>query len=202
MKSGNSLSELITSKLSPALRKLGFQRQGLTFHYTNNNNWGLISFQKSTYQVSEITRFTVNIGVVCYRLLRFLTFPLKDKKPGIEDCHWRVRLGRLINGEDEWWTMENGKLDEELTDYLLHSIEHLAVPEINKYLDDSALRDLWLSGRSPSLTEFQRLLYLSVLLKEIGPIALLEPTLNRLKQVSEGKRSAYTAEVHIRRLLE
>jgi hypothetical protein len=72
---------------------------------------------------------------------------------------------------------------------------NIGIPEIAKYIHDHNLRDLWLSDYSPSLTEFQRLLYLSVLLKEIGPIELLEPTLHKLKLVSTGKPTAISAVV-------
>ena len=57
-----------------------------------------------------------------------------------------------------------------------------AVPEISRYVSDEALRDLWLSGRSPGLGEYERLRYLAVLLKAISPGEHLEPTLEALRR--------------------
>jgi hypothetical protein len=42
------------------------------------------------------------------------------------------------------------------------------VPEIMLYKSEDALRDLWQSGRSPGLTEGQRIICLAALLKEMG----------------------------------
>jgi len=67
-------------------------------------------------------------------------------------------------------------------------------------MTDEALRDLWLSGASPGLNEFERFKNLSVLLKAIGPSDLLEPVLHNLLRVTEGQMAASTARYHIQKL--
>ena len=61
-------------------------------------------------------------------------------------------------------------------------VVNLAVPMIEQYIRDEALRDLWLSGASPGETDLMRLRYLAVLLKALGPDVHLEPTLDALRR--------------------
>jgi Domain of unknown function (DUF4304) len=185
--------------VAQALQLHGFSRNRQTFYCRSQNNWGLIDFQKSWQSDKESLPFTVNLGVASERLLRFFS-PEKNKRPTIWDCHWRIRLGYLMNKEDVWWKVDEQTSIEDLGKEILYPLTNRAVQEINHYISDESLRDLWISGQSPSLTEFQRLMYLSVFLKELGPAELLEPTLTKLKQISESRPSAVTAERHIERL--
>jgi Domain of unknown function (DUF4304) len=185
--------------VAPALKPYGFSMNRQTFYCQSQNNWGLIDFQKSWHSGEETLPFTVNLGVASDRLLRFFS-PDKIKRPSIWDCHWRIRLGYLMNKEDVWWKVDEQTSVENLGKEIVNPLTNRAIQEINHYISDESLRDLWISGQSPSLTEFQRLMYLSVLLKELGPEELLEPTLLELKQISEGKPSAVTAELHIEKL--
>jgi Domain of unknown function (DUF4304) len=194
--------DMVSKIIAPGLKQYRFSGKGFTFYHLSESNWGLIGFQKSKKEDPEKLNFTVNLGVASGRLLKFFSPPALRKKPEIWDCHWRIRLGLLINGSDIWWTIERGTSIDELGKELLSLLINLAIPEINYYIKDTNLINLWLSERSPSLTEFQRLLYLSVLINELGPSELLKPTILQLKQLSEGKPSAITAEFHIKKLLE
>jgi Domain of unknown function (DUF4304) len=185
--------------VAPALKPYGFSRNRRTFYCRSKNNWGLIDFQRSWHSSREILPFTVNLGVASDRLLKFFS-PDKIKRPTIWDCHWRIRLGYLMNKKDVWWKVDEQTSVENLGKEILPPLKNLAFQEINQHISDESLRDLWISGQSPSLTEFQRLMYLSVLLEELGPSELVEPTLMKLKQISEGKPSAVTAELHVERL--
>jgi hypothetical protein len=193
--------KLLSTKISPVLEEYGFRSSGLTFVYREKANWGLINFQKSKQTIPEALGFTVNLGVASGELLKFFSPITSEKKPDIWDCHWRIRLGRLIWNEDIWWSIDTEKSIDKLGQEILALLIEYAIPEIHKYQTDMALRDLWLSGSSPSLTEFQRLQYLSVLLNELGPSNLLEQILEKLKQVSKGKPTEKTAEIHINKLL-
>jgi Domain of unknown function (DUF4304) len=185
--------------VAPALKPHGFSRNRQTFYCRSQNNWGLIDFQKSWQSDRETLHFTVNLGVASERLLRFFS-PDKIKRPSIWDCHWQIRLSYLMNKNDVWWKVDEQTSIDDLGKEIVNPLVNRGIQEINHHIRDESLRDLWISGQSPSLTEFQRLMYLSVLLKELGPSELLEPTLTKFKQVSEGKPSAVTAELHIERL--
>lgn len=192
--------QLITG-VSPTLKDHGYKRRNSAFSIQNSGNWGIINFQKSTKSTADQIIFTVNLGIASSRLSNFFGVIYPDYGPNIYDCHWRKRLGRLIEANDKWWSIDCGssidEFGESISNYLLSS----AIPEIAKYIDDQMLRDLWLSGKSPSLSEFQRLIHLSVFLKEIGPLELLESTLSKLIEISEGKSTAYTTELHLQKLL-
>jgi hypothetical protein len=71
-------------------------------------------------------------------------------------------------------------------------IEEYVIDYIRKCLGDQELKNLWIEGRSPGLTDIQRLIYLSILLHEIGPVELLEPTIAVMKKMSAGKPVATT----------
>jgi len=195
--------QLLLSQVASILKNYNFKKNSSTFYYQNNNgNWGIINFQKSMKSTSGEILFTINVGVVSARLLNFFSVKPSKKRPNIWDCHWRIRLGQLIEGKDKWWLIDFETSIEELGENITTYLLSLAIPGIEKYIEDNELRDLWLSGKSPSLTEFQRLLHLSVLLREIGPQELLEPTLYKLQQISVGKSTALTADIYINKLMK
>jgi hypothetical protein len=119
----------------------------------------------------------------------------------LDDCQWRQRLGFLMpNHRDEWWSIEAATSIESLGKRICESLENLAIPEIDRYIQDQALRDLWLSGHSPGLTNFQRLMNLSVLMKALGPQTKAELIVRELLDAAKGKPTASIAHAHIRRL--
>ena len=113
------------------------------------------------------------------------------------------RLGHLLpEHRDIWWSIDADTSLEDLGQEIQRTLIELAIPELERYMCDEALRDLWLSGISPGLTDFQRLMNVSVLLKMLGPEDALPTVLEDLRRVSAGKPSAAVAEVHIQRLAE
>lgn len=184
-----------------ALRAYGFSRSGSTFYLRKAGNWGVINFQKSKDSSVDNIVFTVNLGIASTRLLAFFSHIRPDMKPSVWDCHWRERLGYLLpEHSDIWWTINSTTPVDELGQEIQGYVVNLGVPELEKYISDEALRDLWLSGRAPGLTDFQRLMYVSVLLKALGPLDRLDSVLEELQRISVGKPSAMTAEIHIQRL--
>jgi hypothetical protein len=194
-------NEMLSTIVTPSLKKMGFTKTQHAFYYSYEGNWGIIDFQKSRQSNSTETIFTINVGVASNRILTFLSKMDANKKPDIWDTQWRVRLGHLLpENHDIWWTIDQGTNIGELGQYILDNILNYALPVIHKFIRDEALRDLWLSGKSPSLTNFQRLLFLAPLLKQIGPSELLETTIDALKKESANTPSAITAEVFINKL--
>lgn len=189
-------------EVASELRRHGFTRNGQRFYLQDDGNWGLISFQKSTRSTPLKLMFTVNLGVASARLLRFFP-PARFRvaegkaKPLDPECHWRQRLGYVLpEKQDEWWSMTSGTDLDQLAGEIQGYLINLAVPQIQKHISDQALLELWLSGESPGLTQLQRLEYLSVLLKGLGPRRLLEQTLEELRHTSRD------AEIHIARLMK
>ena len=173
----------VVSLVAPSLKRERFAQYRNTFYLNINGNWGLIDFQKSKESKPDATIFAVNLGVASQRLLLHFSSTPPDTKPDIWDCQWRIRLGHLIENKDKWWSIDNETDIDQLVKLLQDYLLSLAVPEIKKYIDDESLRDLWLSGKSPSLTKIERLRYLRMLVKDLGPydqLADIEQQLNAL----------------------
>lgn len=193
--------EMITKVISPYLKKMGFQKLRNSFYFPLEGNWGIINFQRSQTSDSNQIIFTINIGVASRRILHFLGQTEQTKKPDIWDTQWRERIGHLMpENDDKWWNLDQKTSPDELGSTLLNILTSYALPAIREFIHDENLRNLWLSGKSPSLTETQRLLYLAILLKQIGPVEILETTLAELQQVSVNKPSAVMAEVYINKI--
>jgi hypothetical protein len=131
----------------------------------------LLDFQKSRNSTNSEKIFTINLGVCSGELLQFFSPDLLNKKPSIEVCHWRERIGFLLpEHQDKWWTIRTAESLNILFSELEEIIIHIAIPAIKLHLSDEQLSNEWLSGKSPGLTDTQRLVNLSVLLRSIGDI--------------------------------
>lgn len=201
MKTMEVFDEMITKVISPYLKKMGFQKLRNSFYLPLEGNWGIINFQRSQTSDSNLIIFTVNIGIASKRILQFLGQAEHTKKPDIWDTQWRMRIGHLMpENNDMWWNIDQKTNIDELGNTLVNIVTNYALPAIREFIHDENLRDLWLSGKSPSLTETQRLLYLAILLKQIGPVEILEATLNELQQVSVNKPGAIMTTVYIKKI--
>lgn len=90
---------------------------------------------------------------------------------------------------------------EQIAQELEQDVCQLAVPEVEKYIHDERIRDLWLSGYAPWTTDFARVRSLSVLLKAIGPVDLVATTLEELQRLSSGDATlTRLTKEHIRKL--
>lgn len=173
----DKLAVLLTRFVKPRLAAHGFAKRGQTFYLFDHGNWGLINFQRGRSAAPGATEFTVNLGIASARLSRRRDAEWRTWRPAEYECDWRMRLGHLMApARDKWWTITASTNLDELAGELLDPIETLAVPEIRRFISDEALRDLWLSGRSPGLTNAQRLSRLAILLRALGPAELL-PTI-------------------------
>jgi hypothetical protein len=198
----SQFSDAVMRVFAPALRHVGFSRKGKTFYHQEQGNWGLVDFQKSTKSTADQVLFTVNLGVASTRLLRFYAGGQDVGTPALDQCHWRQRIGALLpHPEDKWWPIRAiSVVDnlEEVSDLLMRS----GIPAIRKNIADEQLRDMWLSGVSPGLTDIQRLMHLTVLLQAIGPAEQLDGILQELQRVSSGKPTALLVKSHIQQLRE
>lgn len=199
MKASELYKELIKG-ISSLLKEQCFSRKGNCFYLRQGNNWGLIDFQKSRKSSADEVLFTINIGICSGALLEFFSPELIEKKPSIEVCQWRERLGFLLpRRQDKWWSVREAAIDsllDELAGYLLK----IAIPEIKAHVNDKQLCDEWLSGKSPGLTDIQRLMNLSVLLKTTGSENSLGGILKELEDKSIGKPTAFMVKQHLQNL--
>lgn len=201
MNSSLKYNNLIKMYFKPFFKEYGFSLQGNTFIIKENSNYGLINFQKSRKSKNDIVIFTINIGVISNRLIDY--FSLNIESPSIEDCHWRQRIGFLLKkNNDKWWQIDQGTNVDELYIEIKEYLTSYAISAIKENMHDENLVNLWLSGKSPGLTDIQRLLNLSALVKKMGTYdtRLLAEIITELHQASINKPFLKMVEVHVNKL--
>ena len=192
----------ILKTIAPVLRELGFDHKDDMFYLRREGNVALVEFQKSRESKPDAILFTVNLGILSSRLLEFFSDRSPSSEPLFDQCHWQMRLGFLMpEQQDKWWTLTLATDTEILGQELASVLHNIAMPVIEQHIRDEALRDLWLSGQSPGLTDIQRLMNLSVLLRIHGPQARLGEIIQELRRASANKPSALMVEHHIQVLL-
>lgn len=200
MAAANVLTQFLKT-VQGTLKPLGFERSKSTFWTRSGNNIGIIDVQRSVKSAVDRVIFTFNIGVWSDRIGRFGPGNAKSHPPVVDDCHWHERIGFLLpDREDKWWTISANDDPAVVTEQLSRVIVDVAVPALFTHVSDEALRDEWLTGRSPGLTEMQRLMYLTILLKEIGPDDALASAIAELKKTSEGKPIESIVVRHLQKL--
>lgn len=196
----SDLYKKLLAIVSSELGKHDYSRKGARFYLSKNSNWGVIEFQKSNKSDADRIVFTVNIGVCSKALLDFFS-ESGATAPSIEDCQFRQRLGFLLSSKDDRWWSLTAETDVEFIGLEISTaIVNFAVPEILENICDAALVKRWLSDDSPGLTDIQRLMNLSVLLKLSGDNARLSEVIQELAEKSAGKSVELVATRHIKRL--
>jgi hypothetical protein len=105
--------------------------------------------------------FTVILGVD----LEALHF-LGAQHNSVYDCPWNLRLGHLLGARgDYWWTLGRDDEPDRLVAEHRSHIASIIVPTLNQVASADYLIDLWQGAHAPGLTEGQRRVFLSVLLK-------------------------------------
>lgn len=190
----------ILKRVERTLPAEGVKRVRHTYYIHRESNVGLIELQKSMRSTRDELFFTVNVGAYSARIASFARRSANADHLAISDCHWRERIGFIISeNEDKWWSVKSCSDVERVVEEVCSAVTS-AMPPLLKYLEDENLRDLWLNGRSPGLTETARLLYLSVLLREIGPSDRLPDVIAELRQRSQGKPHEAMVERHVEKL--
>ena len=160
----------------------GFKRADASFRRPLPEVTQLVSFQKSRRSTKESVLFAVNLGVASKRILAEGGFD--SGEPTVDRCHWHRRLPSCQDPTREgWWTVRDSSSCDDAAADILHALKAFGLPDLESLQSDAALRDMWLTGRSPGLTEVQRLVNLSILLQAIGPgdeAAALEEVLTKI----------------------
>lgn len=186
-----AFSGLLEDWIEPTLRAYGFQRRNNRFYRDPGDCVQLVDFQRSMTSTQDSVRFTVNIGVQSKRLAAFFESPMprsKKRLPSVDDCHWNLRLDWLVPEPiDEWFVIDGRSNVEQLGQRLLTYLKGYVLPSLDAHSTDAALAKLWLTGQSPSLTDFNRLLYLALLLHDSGSQAALDSVVRELDQLTAGE---------------
>lgn len=142
--------------------------------------------------------FTINLGVCSGGLVEFFSPDEVDRQPPIERCHWRKLVGNLLlEGQDKWWGISDHYSSDDLMVEMGCLLVDLVIPDVILHTSDKSLCEKWMSGDSPGLTEFQRLINLSVLLKRYGEN---EKLIKVVRQLEEEVERMPAVRVHLRHL--
>jgi hypothetical protein len=189
---------VLLERIKIHLKSKGFTSKGSTFYIKKDGNWGLISFQKSRSSSSDAMSFTINLGVTSEKLRSFQSSTLS--KPHLDDCHWKIRIGELLAiGEDYWWTLDRDTAVDKLCREILGILDEKAIPEIYNNITDEKLENAWFKGISKGITEFERLMNLTAILKLYNKPSTQEAAM-ALKVFSIDKPFEDVADDHLRKL--
>jgi hypothetical protein len=153
---------LVIEETAKKVAQLGFRRRGSILRVVSQGNAGLIDFQKSTMSSAERILFTINLAVVCGALLE----PDRNsvEKARSPDAHVRQRIGFLMPGcPDKWWELAERTDASGLAAEVSELVVAEGAPFVVRYLDTREIVALWESGKSPGMTETQRVRYLGQL---------------------------------------
>jgi hypothetical protein len=160
------------------LKAHGFTSAGSTL--TRTGRGGVIhvlSVQRSQSSTGERVMLAVNYGVYSARVARLRA--TEDKRRiSVEDTHWRRRVHF---GSEEWLAVTAEETPEEVARVLSETISRAVLPDLDQRASDEALRDEWLAGGSPGITDLQRMLFLLALLHDLGPQEQVAPTIAALR---------------------
>ena len=183
MESGAVLKDALVV-VRQALKARGFSAKGTTFHRkTDDGNTVVLSVQKSVKSSPAEAEVTLNFGVYSARL----GSKLQDESSSALDvtkAHWRKRLRE--GGREKWLHVKaTDPADIAGRRVILDAVEGV-LPELLEHASDEALRNEWLSGSSPGLTDMQRLLFAAILVNEIGPDERLNAVVGELRGLVAG----------------
>ena len=152
----------VIKALTKTLKPLGYAKRRNTFQRLSDGNSAVIEVQRSVESDKNTIKFTINIGVVCSRLLA-------DSEPvlikaGSKSAHLRNRIGYFLSEpHDKWWVLDASTDTSAVSLELSTLLERNVVPYLSQHVSDRDLVALWETGRSPGLTERQRVQHLRTL---------------------------------------
>ncbi|GGX88915.1 DUF4304 domain-containing protein [Massilia dura] len=149
----------------------------------------------------EMVRFTVNTGISLHALREFFSDDSSESVFSAEQCHWRSRLGRLMDSpSDVWWTISNDEDVESRCDEIVSIIRDIALPQIKTLAVAETFVQLWKNGKGQGLTEYERRISLARLLWALGRETEAQGALEAFETASIGKGWAASAKVDAREL--
>jgi len=165
------------------LKARGFAAKGTRFHRrTESGNTEILSFQKSVKSTSSEVLLTINYGVYS----ACVGTKLGDDPSAslhVEEAHWRKRLRE--SGREKWLLVKATDSVNECAKAILSALDGVLL-ELHAHAENEQLRDTWLAGQSPGIGRMQRLLFLAILVKQLGPADRLRDVVAELRQLVSG----------------
>lgn len=192
--------EIITEVNSP-FKQMGFFKKGNSFYLEADKNLGVINFQKSRESTKEVAKFTINFGVYSDVLGQLQYDYNNSVKPEVEQCHWLARVGAFMKGSpDFWWEVKMSDDLKSVASNVMDIVQNIAMPEINKRINDEGLVNSWMNETFAGTTEIGRFKYVTTLLKAKGDINTLNQVVETFMEKSKGKPNASIATEHLKEI--
>ena len=135
------LKARVLDAMSSVLKPAGFNKRGSVFQRPTANVVHLVSLQSSASSTALRCRVTVNLAVWVPRL-----YP--TRKPDVWDSPWQQRLGLVMpEPRDRWWQVESDPTAEAAGVEIRTALTCFALPALDALASESALLDLWRSGK-------------------------------------------------------
>jgi len=103
-------------------------------------------------------------------------------------------------GGDAWWELCESSDVSGVGAEVAEALTTNGLPTLNRLGSDGALRGEWSAGRSPGITELQRLQYLTILLNEPGLRGEQAAVVEQLKELGRRKGLMGAVSVHLEQL--
>jgi hypothetical protein len=192
--------KIITEVNSP-LKQMGFIKKGNSFYLEAHKNFGVINFQKSRESTKEVVKFTINFGVYSDVLAQLQYDYNSSVKPEVEQCHWLARVGTFMkDSPDFWWEVKVSDDLNRVASNVMDIVQNIAMPEINKRLNDDGLISCWMNEAFAGTTEVGKFKYVTTLLKAKGDFNTLNQVVETFMEKSKGKPNASIAEEHLKEI--
>jgi len=153
--------KIVLNRMHQVLKPAGFRKAGSTFSADTNDVVLFVQLQSSSKTTGAKLVATVNLGVFSRTIATRLG---NMRKPNILDGQWQERIGLLIEGRrDKWWEISSNDEAMEVGEEIARILLQAALPQFQRISSSNGLKRLWETGKSPGLTEYQRLQYLKAL---------------------------------------
>jgi hypothetical protein len=161
--SAELFTRAVTLRIQDVLKPAGFRKKGMSnFKRELTDVVHFVQVQKSQKSTKDSAVVTINLGI--YSFLVGDREGYKNVEPELAACHWRKRLGRFLpKPEDKWWELNNEESSRIAGEEICALLKEKALPELEQFSSTSELKQLWVTGESPGITEFQREKYLGML---------------------------------------
>lgn len=188
------------------LARVGFVGHGRMMSCKVNDTIVVIEIQEDRKRGSkEEIHFTINIGIAVETLCEFeaVSNGLVSKRnpPSPDRCHWRQRLGHLLDARsDLWWSVRDEQSAQVVCDEIASGLTEIALPKVQAIASSEALLSAWQEGRGQGLTEYERRVSLVRLLIAMDRRGEAEAALQDLEAASRGRSWAVSAAYDVKEL--
>lgn len=206
MNPDKAFEALLSNRLEPWFRERGFARKQRRFVKWVDRNCQVIGFRRARKTPKETYVFLADLGILSTRIWNFYVrvnasgrvkapwnypvTPAIPKFPVPEDCHWATSIQEplLVRAYfNRPWSIRDEAEVPRLADEIENVMAEHALPALDQYVSDEALRDLWLQSSKFARFRIAHLEYLAILLSELGPLSESSSVLEKLRVVAQDK---------------